>query len=337
MAEDRFEQTIERYMVPISQRPERVTDATYFLRKDGSFVFPEGYCFPSDGIYGKIIYYPDPKGPFEIHGRRFSATNKEVVEGKTVLTAHDRQLEKHFEIDPSLDPSTERPVWAEYRLFFPFRDMAGFFDHHRSLRLAMETYPKVREAVEHVSVLLDVPIETLGVTGSLSYGKIEEPLDDIDIAFYGTVEENGRTIEKIRELVAREPERGVTEYGRFWPMRFYEGSLMFCPFFQYARWEDAPLRNFRMEVLRETVRATGVVSDDSHSIYMPPLLTLSEEELDGESVENLPLILYDGSLRGEFYRGDRVETGGRLVRVTQEQESFRAILITISRDIQKRG
>ncbi|MDD5556087.1 MAG: hypothetical protein PHN82_02430 [bacterium] len=335
MAGDQFDRIINAFLVPIADLGGFAGDAFYFLRKDGSFVFTQGYCHPRDAIYCKIIYFPEKDGWIDIHGRPYGTTIKRKVNGAVELVPHDEQLRRHFEIDPGLDPNEKLPCWAEYHVRLPLSQFVGYFDHRKSLAAAMEMYPQVREAVEQASAAIDVPVERLGCTGSLSYGRLEEPADDVDLCIYGTVEQNRKVIGRIRELV-KDPRHRVVEFGKFWPMRFYHGSLMICPFFEYLDPAEIPLREFGVKVLRENVRASGRVRDDTHGIYMPVVLGLERVTVDGEPHADLPLIIYDGSLRGEYYRGDQLYmNGARLVEVRERGETFRALLVTVSLQIAK--
>jgi len=335
MTQDVFERMMRRYVVPISELRGGAGDCFYFLRKNGSFVFTQGYCHPKDGIYCKIIYFPEKGGWMQIHGREYGTTIKRMVNGKLELVPHNLQLKRHFEIDPTLDPKEPLPCWAEYHVKLPLSEFTGYFDHRKSLRMAMEDYPKVREAVMKASEILEVPVEQLGCTGSLSYGRLEEPADDVDLCIYGTVAENARVIERIRKFT-QDPARKVVEFGKFWPMRFYHRDIMICPFFEYLDPEEVPLRELGVEILREGVRAEGRVKDDTHSIYMPVVLTLDQVTIDGEPHGDLTLIIYDGSLRGEYYRGDRlVMDGVRLIKVRERGKVFPALLVTVSPQIKK--
>lgn len=338
MAQDRFNEIISKFISPISELPEGAGDAIYFLRDDDSFIFTQGYGHPKDALYCKIIYYPEKGGWIDVHGRPYGATIKRIVDGELELVPHDEQLRKHFEIDPALDPDQKIPCWAEYHVKLPLSRFKGYFDHRKSLVRACEMYPQVKESVDMASEILQVPIEQLGVTGSLSYGRLEEPADDVDLCIYGTIEQNRKVIEKIRRLTVQEPERRVIEFGKYWPMRFYNGDLMICPFFEYLDPNEVPLREFGVTVLKEDIVATGRVKGDTHSIYMPTILDLEDVAVDGEPHGDIPLIIYDGSLRGEYYRGDRLAVkGGRLVRVRERGKEFEAILVTVSLQIEKAG
>ena len=120
-------------------------------------------------------------------------------------------------------------------------------------------------------------------------------------------------------------------------MRMYEKGYLICPFFTYQRWEQAPLRDFTVEVIREEVDATGVVADDTHTNYMPPLLSLEDLKIEGETADKLPLIIYDGALRGEFFNGDILKMKARLIEVSQLGKTFPALLVTLWDNIRKVG
>lgn len=332
---DLSESMIGRFLQPLSCLEMGVIDALYFLRKDGAFVFAEGYCHPPAGLMGKVMLYPHPGGEVEIFGRPYRSTyKKRIVDGEQILIDHAVQLERQFEISPDLDRGAPRPVFEEYHVEFPRSDFRGVFEHRHSLRAAMDIYPAVKEKVESLSRCFSVPLSRLGCTGSACYGKFDEP-DDIDLVFCGTVEENKKILQRIKEIT-RDPRNRVFEFGKLWPIRFYWQGTMICSFFIYRREEEIPLRNCRMEVLEEGVRGEGVVVDDTHSIYMPSVLTVARLRLNGEVRGDMDLIIYDGSLRGEYYRGDRLEFACRRVLVQTGKREFEALLVNLKDNIAKK-
>lgn len=331
---DLYDSTIECYLQPLSSLEMGVVDATYFLRNDGAFVFTEGYCHPKDGLMGKVMLYPGPSGEVDIFGRPFLSTYKKVVDGELILIDHVSQLERQFEISPELNRDAPRPIFEEYHVEFPLSDFRGVFEHHHSLLVAMDICPAVKERVEDLSRDFAIPLSRLGCTGSTCYGKFDDE-DDIDLVFCGTIEENRKVLKKIKE-VTRDPETRVVEFGKVWPIRFYWKKTMICSFFTYRLEEEIPLRNCRMEVLEEGVRGEGTVADDTHSVYMPSILGLSELRLNGEESKERELIIYDGSLRGEYYRGDRLEFVCRRVRVLTGGRDYEALLVNLKDDITKK-
>jgi hypothetical protein len=327
-----FWKTIEDYVVPIEKLDTGIWDSTYFMRRDDSFVFCEGYCHPAGGLYGKIIYYPHDEGGVSIHGRPYECITKRVIDNEIIYVSHPDQIVRQCEIDPRLD--RERPPFAEYELEFPLGEFSGFFDCRKSLRTAMKYYPRIQRAAHQVSEVLDIPLERMGVTGSLAYGVYDPQDEDFDVVFYGSLEENRRVVNRIYELT-REPERQVIEFGKLWPLRFFDSGVLVCPFFVYSEPSQIPLRDFSIEVLQEKVCAEGIVCDDRHAIYMPAVLQLDNLVIDGKKHTPLPLIIYDGALRGDFRQLDFVHCSCMLVRVTKGQEEFEALLVNLCDQISK--
>lgn len=333
---DRFDEIMEKFLQPVSRLEGRIKDSLYFLRKDGCFVFSHGYYHPTPGYFiGKIIYYPIETGDSDIWGRRYQAMHKAWVNGEHVAIMNDVQIVKQYEVDHSLDPDKHRPLVADYTLEFPLSDFLGYFDPSRSLDLCEEMYPDlVIPWAEQSAGLMKFPIDKLGVTGSLAYGKIEETDMDFDVIFMGNLEENLRVRDRLHRF-SREPDRRVFEFGRFWPIRIYHSGFLLCPFFVYENWDDVPLAEAEVKVIRDDVVVTGTIIDDSHNAYLPIVLELGEVILDGKERENLRFICYDGSVRGEYWEGERIRMNGRLLRITDHRGSYEAVAVDISFNITK--
>lgn len=330
----RFDEAISEFLVPMEKLGERIPNEAYFLTRDDLFVFAEGYCHPTGKIHGKIIYYPDPSGSYDYYGRRFASSFKKIVNGELSLLSHDVQLSTQFKVRPNLKPTSEMPVHAEFRVEFDLAEFKGFFDHRRSLALMMEKHPLIDEAVRSLSKDFDLPLERIGATGSLSFGIFDE-LDDLDLVFYGLVEENSRLLARIFEHTSSDDANKVIEFGKLWPIRFFHNGVLMCPFFCYTDPNECPVRDFSIEVLEEKVMFEGTVGDDTHSIYFPVLLNMEDSLLDGERSPDMPLVIYDSSLRGEYYRGDRLAINGRKVRIHGPVGEFEGILATLSSQISK--
>lgn len=331
---DLYDSIIPRFLQPLSSLKMGVVDAYYFLRRDGAFVFTEGYLHPEGGSMGKVMLFPDPKGDTDIFGRKFRSSYKKVVDGELVLIPHPEQLQIQFELTPGLDPLRPRPVFEEFHIEFPLSDFSGVFEHHHSLRTAMEMYPPVKDSINDICLNFDVPLSRLGCTGSTCYGKFEHPGDDIDLVWYGTIAENKKILAQIRQ-VTRDPRNRVFEFGRWWPIRFFWKKMMICSFFNYRLEEEIPLRGCRMTLLEEDVKGVGMVDDDTHTIYMPSILRLSHLFLNGKKYRDLNLVIYDGSLRGEYFTGDYLKFIARRVLIEKEGREEEALLVTLRDQITK--
>lgn len=335
MTRDRFDEVMEKFLVPISEFSGLVMDSTYFLRHDGSFVFSEGYCHPPAAFWGMIIKYPLPGGHIDLFGREYDWTHREYIDGELRMIPADRQLENQFRVAPRLrEFQGEKPVFARHVVRFPLAECRGGFDAARSMRILREDYPWIDEAVRKTCRLLDWDPARTGVTGSLSYGLVE---DDIDIVFIGSPEENAAIAARIRGYLADNPAGRVVELGKEWPIRFYYADTLICPFFRYAESSQVPLLSFRMSVEEEGVEMEGTVGDDTHNLYLPALVRLTGiHRGDGKPEDDRDLIVYHGALRGELWRGDRVRLRGTVVSlITPGSEPRRAILVTDEKKLKR--
>jgi len=321
MSRDRFAEMMDKFLVPISEFPGPVMDSTYFLRQDESFVFAEGYCHPPGAFWGMIIKYPLPGGHIDLFGRKYGWTHREYIDGKLRMIPDDRQLANQFRVAPELrEFQGEKPVFARHVVRFPLR----------------EDYPWLDAAVRKTCRLLDWDPDRTGVTGSLSYGLVE---DDIDMVFIGSPEENAAVAGRIKKYLAENPEGRVVELGKEWPIRFYYADTLICPFFRYAEPSQIPLRDFSMEVEEEAVDLEGTVADDTHNLYLPALVRLTGiKRDDGKPEDDRDLVVYHGALRGELWRGDRVRLQGTIVSLAVPGSGTRrAILVTDEKKLARAG
>ncbi len=337
MTRDRFDEVIKKFLVPLSEFSGPVMDSTYFLRKDGSFVFAEGYAHPPGAFWGMIIKYPLPGGHIDLFGRRYGWTHREYVDGELRMIPDDRQLENQFRVAPELRSSQgEKPIYARHLVRFPLSGCRGLFDAVHSMRVLRGGYPWIDDAVRKTCRLLDWDPDRTGATGSLSYGLVE---DDVDLVFIGSPEENAAVAGRIRNYLADHPEGRVVELGKEWPIRFHFAGTLICPFFRYSDPAQIPLLDFEMEAVEEEVDLEGTVDDDIHNLYLPALVRLTGiKRADGKPEADRELVVYHGALRGELWRGDRVSLRGTMVDLaTPAAGTRRAILVTDARKIRLAG
>lgn len=330
-----FEKSIQKYLLPVEKLDDGPSDAMYFLHRKGGLVYSEGYAHPPGGLFGCLIKYPDARGHIVIFGKKFGWTHRRYEGGELVVVPYREQLRRQVELLPELAARPPCPPYADYFSHFFLSEMKGFFDNKRSLRLLMESTPRIAEIVSSLVKLLGVPGERVGCNGSLSYGYFEEPEEDVDVVFFGTVKENFEVIERIRQLKRENPDRECVELGKTWPLRFKHFGTIICPFFKYIRADEIPLKDFHMEVVKESVSASGVVVNDRHTGYLPALLTLDRVIIDGRKRRQpIDLVIYNGAQRGEYFNGYRLRVRSRLVRITKARDEQDALLVTSPEEIE---
>ncbi len=332
---DLFEKEIQKVICSIEELGPTILDTTYFIKNTDSFVYTEGYWHPKGKFYGKIINYPCERGTFDVHGRKYESITKGWKGDERVMIPHDKQIEQHYKIDPSLKPPEHRLVLTEFHYPFDISSMKGWFSNHKSMLYVMKKYPHVGRCIREVSKMLDVPLERLGVTGSLAYGCMKDG-EDIDLVFFGTPEQNMEVAHKIWSFTYTDSKRRCIEFGKFWPIRFYHDGIIICCFFVYSDRSYIPVLDQEVELIREPIEAFGTISDNLHSIYMPLIIRLCDVYIDGRRVDDIDLIICDGSLRGEFYNKERLHIiKGRLVKLTKDGCSKDAIVVVDAGDIEK--
>ncbi|MEA1928033.1 MAG: hypothetical protein U9N73_07480 [Candidatus Auribacterota bacterium] len=325
---DKFDKIMDRFLLPMTDFTGPVMDSTYFLRQDGSFVFSEGYCHPRDAFWGMIIKYPLPGGHIDIFGREYSWTHREYVDGELRMVPNHLQVENQFKVAPELRAiQGDKPPYADNFVKFPLSDYTGYFDARHSMLELREEHKWIDKAVKETCELLGWNPEATGVTGSLAYGRVE---DDVDMMFIGSPEENAAIAQKIKQFTAANPEARVFELGKEWPLRFYYAGTLICPFFRYASSEQIPLIDCDMEVIEKEITLEATVVDDTHNLYLPALVGLTDiKREDGQVEDDLDLIIYHGALRGEIWEGDRIRIKPSMVNVIDSDGNRgRAALIT---------
>ncbi|MCX6355840.1 MAG: hypothetical protein NTZ78_13205 [Candidatus Aureabacteria bacterium] len=351
------------FFVPIDGATE-FRDATYFLREDGTFVFSEGYCHEPDRslrerhLVSHIVFVPERGQKVEdyakktIFGEPYENLTKGIMNTQPLHLFYPLQLKRYLEIDPSLD--VEKPPHAKYKALVPMNSILGHFPHHNGMRKIFsraeggdESARSIRVAVEASAELLGIPVERFGISGSLSIGTYANP-HDLDVVIYGTVKEVRSIVDFLYKLTAEKEERRVFEFGKYWPIRYWEWvgkrKFMFCPFFSYINLDECPLRDFTCEKISD-VAVEGTVVDHTHNSYNPSIMELEKVTLDGKGFRgNLKLILYHGGERGDYVEGNRIVGRGNhvLIRTFKgsgasrtQREEYEAVLTTNIGDIGK--
>ena len=347
------------FAVPIDDLAE-IRDATYFLREDGTFAFSEGYCHepnrPPDErrLLSHIVFVPDrgnaPDYAYKnIFGADYENVTKPIMATQPLRLFYPLQLREYLKVDPSLD--VPKPFYARYKVLVPVNTFVAHFPPRHSLRAIIERADSdpaamsIAKVTEATAELIQIEPDQIGVSGSLSLGTYANP-HDVDYVIYATVKEIRRIVKFIYKLTGEKEERKVFEFGKFWPLRFWERyggeKIMVCPFFSYLDLDEAPLRNFSFEDCGPVV-VEGVVCDDTHNCFNPTVLGLESPKIDGKSYRGeLKLILYHGGERGDYVEGDHLCANGHFGGVTtygdgglEVRERFGAVMVTNLEDVTK--
>lgn len=338
-------------------------DATYFLREDGTFVFSEGYChepgrpLSERHLVSHIVFLPEvgevpPYAKKKIFGQAYENLTKGIMNTQPLDMFYPLQLKRYLEIDPSLD--VQKPPYAKYKALVPADSLLGCFPHLRSMRAIFDradggdaAAKRIKRSVEASAEFLGITPGQFGMSGSLSIGTYENP-HDLDVVIYATVKEVRRIVDYLYKVTASREERKVFEFGKYWPIRYWEWvdgeKFMFCPFFSYLDLAECPLRDFTCEMIGQ-VKLEGRVADHTYNAYNPTILGIDSVRLDGKGrAGGMRLILYHGGERGDYVEGDRIAGEGAHVLLRtfsgagparRQTDEYEAVLTTNIGDVKK--
>lgn len=316
---------------------QHINDAEFLIRKDGIVFNVEGWHHPTEYVVGEALYAPDVTGNKTIFGQKYRKLS--LYQGTyTPIPYSDRSVQFR-KFDPDLDQSERNPLFARYKQILPSSDFIAHLPAQKALEEALKMKGANHEVFhrdfENLMHLLGINSEeiSLGLTGAPLLGNTEE-YHDLDIVFTGSLEQNIHIAKTMRDIALHEPDRRLFEGGKAWQIRFFNdfGTLM-CTFFTYSNREEAPLRNFTMEPLERDITVNGTVSDDTHSMYTPSVLSLKDAAVSKNSqliqrYTDIPLIVYHTASRGDCFNGDVVNASGTLVEVTQPgMDSYPAVCV----------
>ncbi|MCX6356799.1 MAG: hypothetical protein NT045_02810 [Candidatus Aureabacteria bacterium] len=351
------------FFLPLDEKTD-VRDATYFLRQDGTFCFSEGYCHEPQlplrqrHLVSHIVFVPATGQEFpdyakkQIFGQGYENLTKGIMNTQPLHMFYPLQLTRYLQIDPSLD--VEKPLYAKYKAMIPMDSIIGHFPQRRALRAIFKygeagdrSALEIKRSVEASAGLLGIMPEQFGISGSLSIGTYQNP-HDLDVVIYATVKEVRRIVDFLYKLTATDEKRRVFEFGKYWPIRYWEWvegkKFMFCPFFSYINLDECPLRDFTCEKIAD-VTLDARVADHTHNAFNPSILGLDRVSLNGKRYSgDLKLILYHGGERGDYVEGDRVAGNGTHVLIRtfsgsgaarKQSGQYEAVLCTNIGDVHK--
>ncbi|MFH1037960.1 MAG: hypothetical protein V1789_04720 [PVC group bacterium] len=333
-----------RYALPINE-DEDFRDAMYFLKDDGTFIFSEGYYHQIEKpreeriVNSHYFYVPlDPARKVPKHcikkffGLPFENITRDIMENEPLDQLYPLQLARYIELDPT-QKEIERPVYGIYKARVPLTSLVAYFPHRNSLQRIMEkagedlVAGKIKTIAEHTADLLETDISQLGISGSVSLGTYANP-HDLDFVVYTSTPEIKRIVDFMYTLTDGNEERQVYEFGKYWPIRFWDRvgdeRFMVCPFFSFLDPEEAPLRNFDCED-RGPVVVEATVADDTFNAVNPTILMLEDVKVAGKADPEINrLIIHHGAERGDWREGNRIRVKGhrvwiRTYRVVEKQ------------------
>ncbi len=322
--------------------PKYVRDRDIVHDRDGRVFVALGHIQPSDRILSFLKYIPDPEGEWRSGNNRYRRVFwggvDSVTKGMAMVPPDYVVDDAHFGTS-LLEPPRE----SISKYFSPELRLSEIFREGPSDEL--ESAAKHLAEVLHDA--LGIPLERIGVTGSICWKAHDPARSDINMNVYGyreawrlqygyeeLTEQNrhvtlrsysdwGPTLSRMMERFPQVPS-GVVEnlFLRRSELCIDGKCIGIMP---VLRPNEVPIRHgseHYASMTDDPVNITMDIHDVRYGIFMPAVYEGISEPVDairGARVSRM--MVYDGVFRGLLRTGDRVETVGTLQRVRSGPEA----------------
>lgn len=331
----------EQLVHPIEPQ-HSVRDAEFYIRHDGIIFNADGYAHPEDAVIGNPLYIPDASGDRTIFDRRYRKIF--FYPGTTEPVPYSNRPKLLEAIDPSLNQYGINPWPFQYEQVLLRTEFIGFIPGDHAFRMAIADSTrneKVLRDLENLQKLIGLDIRSIpmALTGTLALGNWGT-YHDLDLVFRGDFIMNRAIADRMKQIVIDEPHRRLHEGGKSWLIRFYNDfGVIMCNFFGYGKTSDAPLQNFSMHLITDDVEIHATVSDATHALYTPTIVSLHDVKRikihsdynSGRLPDNILLIVYHTGSRGELNVGDNIwARGGHMI--VDDAKGSREALVVVERE-----
>ncbi len=324
------------------QMPKILRDRDIIQDSDGRIFIVLGYIQPENHILSFFKYVQTTNGRWESGGMKYERLFWGGVDSvETAMAAlPDRYLieDSHF---------------GSILIEVPRDDVKHYFSPQVRLKEIIEDGPKDRleelsgTMAETLHQALGVPINNLGVAGSIAWKGHNLSHSDINMNIYGYAEswqlhnsydtisesydhlrlrsnqewEKGvsRVAERIQSLTRKDIE---TLFSRRRALYCHERCIGVTPILMP---EEAPIvhgTESYVSLSQKPIRTVMEIENNNYGIFHPALYEGISEPLELIQREQaVRIMVYDGAFGGLFYPGDRVEVVGTLQRVDSRDES----------------
>lgn len=326
--------------------PERFRDRDIFEDQQGRLFVTLGYIQPSDRILSYLKYIPDENGSWIKSGTRyrriFWGSVDSAASGLDLLPSSYTVEDMHFQTN-----LIQPPRYAIKKYYSPEKRLLEILEAPEDM---LEEITK--KAAEFLHDDLEIPLDALGIAGSILWKGHSTAHSDINMNIYG--HEHSWTLQSSYDRLDNEGHhvrsRTLTEWQhaierivkRIPGLREEDLQSLFTRrrvlciggrcigITPVLLPEEAPIEygsEFYAAVSREPIKLRMTIESDAYGIFHPALYDTGPVESKGETVQRI--MIYDGAFGGLFHIGDRVEVSGMLQRVVLENTdcSFGQIMV----------
>jgi predicted nucleotidyltransferase len=317
--------------------PETVRDRDVIHDTNGRVYVTLGYIQPKDRILSFLKYIPHSEGKWQAHGQRYKRI---FWGGGASATEGMKRAQEDYLIDD--------PHFGTKLLEVPRSDVQKYFSPEIRVQEILDSESRdpleasVASMAQTLHDTLGIPLERLGVTGSLVWKAHNPGFSDINMNIYGfetawhlqreyktVAEQNAhmrlremhewkRTMSRVVERIPVLPIEAMQAlFTRRMGLLCNERSIGVMPILLSG---EAPITHGSESYTTITpspVKVRMDITDDTYGLFIPALYEGESkplEVIDGEHISRI--MVYEGSFRGLIKSGDRVEASGIIQRVT---------------------
>jgi hypothetical protein len=311
------------YARPVSE-DEVYSPYSYYMRKDGTLIFCTGVLREGKQIlilaepvrFPRIVEIETLARRESLFDFPFYSITKVCNEG-SMENAQDVQKGEVLKIiaasEGSIMDFRERSYYGG-AVFLP-SEMAFAFSPRQAWRKAVEIgNDKVKRTSEWVTSVSSITRDDLGMTGSGMFGIIDADDEDVDMVYFGSLEQLLQIRFAIRDGVVNGRFRALEEFGKVWPLRVWlNEDIQQCPFFVLRDPSESFAYKAQIDITDQIAEIEFTVSDDRMNMISPIVLKTENVTIGGSAAPALPLVITNTFYRGDFYEGDRLHGSSAMI------------------------
>jgi predicted nucleotidyltransferase len=324
-------------------------DRDFLETEEGMFFCVTGYLHPPDKITAYLKYSPVTEGKWKKND-----------------TAFRRELPYYHVFSVSKTIEYLKKEYPQYVHFCPVRNITMsmvpkvyirnyYHPENRLAHISSSPHDALEEKVaafaEDIMNDLTIPLDSLGITGSILIGLHNPSFSDIDLIVYGKdhshILKNGlQTLEHVEPLKDAKKKEWIQHKIKIFNMRKSQAERFAARKWNYGFYKntyfsvhptrrDGEITEVYGDVLYTGMGAATVqaeIVDSSESMFLPARYTVELLEiLEGNPVSIDEIISYEGVYCDAFLEGEKIEARGRLEQVNGR---YRLVLGTLEVDNQ---
>jgi predicted nucleotidyltransferase len=318
--------------------PERVRDRDIFRDYQNRLFVVLGYIQPSDRVLSYLKYIPAEDGIWEAGGIRYSrifwGSVNSTLDGMAILPQDYITEDSHFQTSLVEPP---RNVISEY--YSPELRLKEILEEPTD---NLEILTKSAAEILHDD--LGIPLDSLGIAGSILWKGHNTKHSDINMNIYGFTQAwfLFNNFERIDALQNQARLRSLPEWkhaigrvhDRIAGLRPTDLDALFSRrralcigdrcigITPVLLPEEIPIHHGCESYTTQTiepVKFNMTIENTKYSIFHPAIYEITPIEHNGSTIDRV--MVYDGAFSGLFEKGDSVEVSGALQKVTTRNKN----------------